>query len=233
MGSEEIKVNKTGIQISYMRFLSDSAIGYLTFILLFVYYKTGTPIFGFELNNFIGGGVSKETRLFLFLLILLLSTPFGFVFNISSLIFIGKIQYFIENIFFNMGFLMQDAKKRYDLNNAKKSFNINSENWFSKCGLAHEVLCIYYPDLIKDIEHLKGIIIFMRNVSLMMIILALGSFLNIANLTIFFTNLKLLIIYVFFFSVSIFLCGGISFLYDLVLISRALILTEKKEKILI
>jgi hypothetical protein len=89
MPAPEIEISKNGLKLSYQRYLADSAAGFLVIILvlLAISNKVQIPFFDHSLESL--ATLSKDTKIFIFLLLFLLATPIGLTINGLSWFFLG------------------------------------------------------------------------------------------------------------------------------------------------
>jgi len=231
--AEQFELNKSGIRISYLRFLSDSASGYIAILIfLFLYYYKICNIYVLDIcSNMFQISVShtdiilfsEEVEIFVLILLFLLATPLGLFINASGWVLLGKLQiesekFWIEKDFF----LIKSTKEKFLFNNSKKYFKINKNNFYYKSKFIEEKIRIYYPNLLRYLDHVEGVKNFIRTIILLLFFvfilhliilcyyfiylgLTLGIFLNI------FSHLIIIII---FSILLIIILSIITFYYD-------------------
>ncbi len=246
-GSQDIEFNKGGIKLSYLRFLSDSASGYLAIlILIFLYYYNicGVSIkesLNYNISFVQSGNIPNEIIFFVFFLLFLLGTPLGLVINATSWVLLGWLQVRSEEFWVNHTFLIGSTKKKYLFDNCVKFYDLDKSNWYCKSNLFEQVLLIYYPDVLKNQNHVEGVINLLRNI----IFLGLCSSILYCLIILFMCpqlmveilihNLKVLLILVILLILLILLLiflivtlSLVSFYYDLCVLFNGYLLHQRK-----
>ena len=169
--SSQINLKKTGITISYRRFLSDSAAGYVLLLLLFIcYYNRAnlgwiTP----AIANYQGFKASSEVKTLVAVLIFLLATPLGLIINALSWFFLDSIGVSITKWFFfgtKVKFI-DSICNGYLFEKTAKFFSVDKEN-FDEVSLAlRHTLNVYHPQLCARFDIIQGAQILLRNFSFM------------------------------------------------------------------
>jgi len=172
MDETKIELSDKGITFPYRRYLSDSASGFVL-ILLFSIFIEKTP----SIQNFLGTGFPSEVRVFILVLLFLLSTPIGVMINVISWMIFETPQKAIEQVFISKGFNL--FKKEYMFSESLSSLNITKENWFEKTRMIEAKLANKHSIFIDKIESLRGIAILVRNLSLIGTVTAI--YMSIAN----------------------------------------------------
>lgn len=172
--SNQIDLKKAGITLSYRRFLSDSASGYvLLLVLLICYYNRAnldwiTPI----IPDYQGFKASSEVKTLVAVLIFLLATPLGLIINALSWFFLDSIGVSTTKWFF----FKARAKKIKFINSVCKAylfekttdfFKVNEENFDSVSLALRHTLNVYHPQLCTKLDIIQGAHILLRNFSFM------------------------------------------------------------------
>ena len=234
MVSQDIEVSKEGIKIPYRLFLSDSAAGYIAIlIVIFSYYY---PIFGKTLQEIFphlnNSSISIEVKIFVLLLVFLLSTPLGLAINAFSFIILGSLQIWSETRWFNVKnsfflYIIDGTKKKLLFDDCKKFYQLEEKNWHEISVLIDEMLSIYQPDVVESSGQLLGIYIFFRNIIFLLIVIILINFFVLWN------DIRLLIMNVgILFLITIILTivmSVLAFYYHLLIIMKGYLLCRKNE----
>jgi hypothetical protein len=159
MDETKIELSDKGITFPYRRYLSDSASGFVL-ILLFSIFVEKSP----SIQAFLDVKFPSEVRVFILVLLFLLSTPIGVMINVISWMIFESPQKAIEKILINRGFGL--FKKEYMFSESMSGLDIKKENWFEKIRLTEAKLANKHSIFIDKIESLRGIAILVRNLSL-------------------------------------------------------------------
>jgi len=159
MDETKIELSKEGITFPYRRYLSDSASGFVLILLVSIFIEK-TP----NIQTFLDVKFPSEVRVFILVLLFLLSTPIGVMINVISWMIFESPQKAIEKIFISMGFGL--FKKEYMFSESMSRLDIKKENWFEKIRLTEAKLANKHSIFIDKIESLRGIAILVRNLSL-------------------------------------------------------------------
>ncbi len=174
---QQIKISKQGVQISYLRFLSDSAGGFLFLVALLIMIKSKiAPFDNFNFDNL--ELISKELKLFLMLLIFFLTTPIGLLINVISWFLFGLFDLNrVNKIAGNDYFIARGTKAVYCFDKLIVFFKIKNikEHFFETAIEIRNIISFYYPQLDTETDLAKGARRLIRNFSLvsLMIILIL------------------------------------------------------------
>ena len=174
------EATKSGIRISYLRFLSDSASGYIAILmLLFLYYCTICGIYIpdiysnlFHISFLHTDAIqfSKEVKMFVLILLFFLATPLGLFINASGWVLLGKLQIYSETFWFDCDcFLVNSTKDKFLFRECEQYFGFSKENFYAKSKCIEENLRIDYPDLLKYLDHVEGVKNFIRSIILLLL----------------------------------------------------------------
>lgn len=223
---ENIAISKDGIEVSYLRYLSDSAAGFIVILIATASYFY--PIFGFTLQEYfkIYIPVSSEMKIFIFLLLFLLSTPMGLIINATSWLLLGSLQIFIISFCVDEKYFTKSIKKVHKfyccgINNTSKYcritnmsefFSITKENFYCISSYFEHFLEIYYPNIINPIAYVKGLCRLLRNMAFLSIICIILSLIV--------AGFNIIIIYLFIIFIALILVSGATYFhyYTLVLL---------------
>jgi hypothetical protein len=178
---ENIEFSRNGIKVSYLRFLSDSAIGFIVVLIAIVSYYY--PIFGITLQNIpheflkidIPVTISSEVKIFVFILVFLLATPLGLIINALSWIFLGSIRIYLIGMFFDKRFfitnyLNDSTNKAFSFINVSEFFDIDKENFYCTSSYFEEIFDIYCPDISNSIDYVRGLARFSGSIAFLAIV---------------------------------------------------------------
>lgn len=121
MDETKIELSKEGITFPYRRYLSDSASGFVLILLASIFLEK-TP----NIQNFLGKDFPSEVRVFILVLLFLLSTPIGVIVNVISWMFFEPFQKPIEKIFIYRWF--GEFKREYTFSESMNDLGIKKEN---------------------------------------------------------------------------------------------------------
>lgn len=158
MDETKIELSDKGITFPYRRYLSDSASGFVLILLASIFAEKTSSV-----QAFLDVTFPSEVRVFILVLLFLLSTPIGAMINVISWMFFEPLQKPIEKIFIHKGF--GEFKKEYVFSESMNDLGIKKENWFEKIRRLEAKLANKHSIFIDKIESLRGIAILVRNLS--------------------------------------------------------------------
>lgn len=181
--SEALTFSKEGVKLSYGRFLSDSAGGYVMLLIaahLVAYNQIPVP-------DALKGGSSEAKSAEIVLagvFILLLGPPFGLALNSISWFLLGWIQVLFLNGWAKfrplnraMYFMAYHTGQEYNIKLLQQTFTfldpaerrktLQPHTVYSQLHLIKKLMQIHFPHLLGRVEYLTGIKIFTRNLSLL------------------------------------------------------------------
>jgi len=176
---------KSGVQISYQRFLGDSASGIVlfVFILLAIFYRT--PLFGYVVPLDIATAPEKPLLALAFLLALLLSPVGLFINSISYMVlgrwekravnlFLSSEKYGVENLLENHFF--HKWKNFYDVNEA--GLNGKPILWYGYFEVVNSLFALYSRPLLEVKSHILGVAQFARSIAFLVSLVFLNLVVN-------------------------------------------------------
>lgn len=208
---------KTGVQLSYQRFLGDSASGIvlLLFIMSSLYFKF--PLLGYvspvEIND-----VPEKFLLAVSVLMVLLVSPLGLLINSISYILLGRYEKSAVNFFLNrQKFGIKNALANaffhkwsnfYDI--SEKGYDEKPIGWYGYFEVINVMTGLYFKELSQSKAHLMGIAQFARSFALISLFVLLNLFFNFffsarpvsPSELLFFTLILLTLISVFLYTVG-------------------------------
>ncbi|HXH90119.1 MAG TPA: hypothetical protein VNN25_00955 [Thermoanaerobaculia bacterium] len=174
MSDSTFNVSKDSIQISYRRFLSESAAGFVLILLFAASYYY--PVFTrYSLRASFGGDphIGSETKVFVFVTLFLLATPLGYAVNAFSWLLFSQVQTALETFFCRPGThrifpILSNFEARH-VSPIMKELGIDDAtfatmNWFLRTSLEN-------PHLEKLIAEtsVRNLVIFLRNTALFLV----------------------------------------------------------------
>ncbi len=167
MPTNTMEISDKEIKISYRRYLSDSAPGFIIILALLVCFYLQLPFFGVNIRAVLPEIIQSEILVFVLFVLFLLATPFGLVVNALSWALLEWMQGLIEwHIFIRFPALFKEHKTMYFFDEFKKEYVINSHNdWRKAVVLLHLKLFLEHDTLADLIEPVRGLTIFLRNLS--------------------------------------------------------------------
>ena len=188
MSEETVSFTKEGVKLSYGRFLSDSAGGYVLLIIaahLIAYSNVPVP-------PALQGDASQAKSAAIVLagvFILLLGPPFGLALNSASWFSLGWIQVVFVNGWANylvlnrvMNIMAFHTGQEYNIELLQKTFTFIDpavrkktrprHSLYSQLHLIKKLMQSHYPHLMSRVEYLTGARIFTRNLSLLSLVMA-------------------------------------------------------------
>lgn len=236
---EDFEFSRTGIKVSYLRFLSDSAVGFIVVLIAIVSYYY--PIFGITLQNIpheflkidIPVPISNEVKIFVFILIFLLATPLGLLINALSWIFLGSFRIYLVDMFFDTSFFIinyftDSTKKAFSFINVSEFFDIKKGNFYCISSYFEEILGIYYPNIVNSIDYARGLARFSGSIAFLavvFIIVELFAYVNYGSSWILDLILFSVVIFILFMIIS----SIIYFYFYLAILFKISIICLKKE----
>jgi hypothetical protein len=189
--SETFAVTKDSIQLPYRRFLADSAAGLVVVLVLLLnyYFPILTPESFHDIihslpQNAGSTPTGTEAKVLACILIFLLATPIGFVVNAVSWLFLGHLVYALERLFYRWSmhdgpvFAFWDAAQTRCSPEVQRFFGVTEADFAVAGWLFKDVVDAYVPDRFVPQAHVKGLVIFLRNLTLLLLITAFVSLLN-------------------------------------------------------
>jgi hypothetical protein len=176
MPPSNVEVSKDGLKLPYRRFLADSAVGYILLLTLLIAYRMGTlnPLLGDALEP----GLQKEEKVFALVLLVLLTVPVGLALNALSWFALGPSQRRLQGFFYRHSRWLKTIRREYKVDAAEKYFGLSTEDpdaWYDRAQSLKQVLYSHHPEQTHELEHVRGIRTFLRNVSLLAFFFALAS----------------------------------------------------------
>jgi hypothetical protein len=157
MSTSSIEASFSGLKLSYVRFISDSAPGFVVLLLV---------VFGGQQRSPPWWAYHKEFKVLVATVAFLLATPVGLSLNAISYFVLGHIQSQINRIcFLSRGWPMRDTRRMFLVEESRAHFGFSAENWAERNDVYGELLETYRPDLALRIEPLRGLKRFLRSIS--------------------------------------------------------------------
>jgi hypothetical protein len=159
MTSSHIEATSSGLKLSYVRFISDSAPGFVVLLLI---------IFGEGQRSQPWWAYHKELKVLVATVSFLLATPVGLALNAISYFLLGHIQSQINRIcFLSRRWPVRDTRRSFMVEESRAHFDFNADDWAERNDVYGELLETYRPDLAFRIEPLRGLKRFSRSISVL------------------------------------------------------------------
>jgi hypothetical protein len=190
--SQDVEISKEGIKLSYLRFMSDSAPGYLVLLLLGLAYLRGRSLPFLE-SAVSASQLGTEAKIFFFVLLFLLATPMGLMLNGISWYLIGNLQILLLGFwlkFPRVGFLLRGTRKAMQFDDLQKFFNFpltfrNTEGkntLYEHANYYQGVLAIYFPNCHAQLEDTVGLRLLVRSLALIAFLVSIYCYINVGIL---------------------------------------------------
>jgi hypothetical protein len=160
MTNPSFEASSSGLKLSYLRFVSDSAPGFALLLLL-----------GFFWQDSLWWAQHREFKVLFAALSFFLATPVGLAINAVSYFLLGQIQTQINRIcFLSRGWPVRDTRRSLMLEETTAHFGFTANDWAERNDVYGELVESYRPDLSFRIEHLRGLKRFARSIALLSLI---------------------------------------------------------------
>ena len=180
--SSEATFSQKGIKISYIRFLSDSASGFIILVLYLSNYFQNRSLLWIDIPVLNIQDISNEIYLtFLFLLFFLLSTPIGLIVNAISHFILSRYTNALSSCFisdyFNL-WCIRNIRHSFSFEEWRNLFGLTRHNWH-QISASHEIfLESYFSNLLEKIKHAIGLKILCRNICLLFLFFFINEVYN-------------------------------------------------------
>lgn len=186
--SQTLEISKEGFKLSYLRFLSDSAPGYITLLLLGAAHSSGAPMpfLGHTWLHAIPSETSPQSQIFLFVLLFLLATPIGLILNAIGWFMLGPFQIWLIRFWFwlptEISYLVAGTRRSMHADDINLFFNLQAASHPSTQGIYEqaqfyeEVLSVYFPNYYDRLEHIRGLRRLIRSLSVLLFFVSLYCF---------------------------------------------------------
>jgi hypothetical protein len=177
MKHDSMEISDKGMKISYRRYLSDNAPGFIILLALIVSLYTKTLFFGMPVGRLVSEnilntaspqpGIPDGLLVFVLLILFLLAPPFGLILNTLSWMLLEGLQGFIEwwGIYKNPVLFFR-FKAEYLFSEIQQEYNIKSRNdWSRVCQILQVQMGKKEPLLTDRLEPIRGLAIFCRNLA--------------------------------------------------------------------
>lgn len=177
---ETIELSRQGgIKITYMRFLADSAPGFLFILIsIFLYYLYFQGL-GSPLEN-----INPHVKIGILILLLLLATPLGLAINAISWMALNRFEQGIAKRLIRVkcgyGFLTGPSRLEFGFSLWHKIFLPNKPGSQNDYCLLYEyskhyevLLSVYFPGSLSETSHISGLAQFTRSVAFIAAVLCL------------------------------------------------------------
>jgi hypothetical protein len=194
MSQDDFEISQEGVKLSYERFLSDSAGGYVIALIFLIGLLINVPIPNssnrwqdiLPLEN-----ITSPVAVLVGLLIVLLGTPVGLLLNAISWFILGWVQMNFLHLWrhpYNpLKFLVAGTARDYQMELTIEFFDINplagktkrpeKRGIYDCTTFLEEILTVYFPGVWATLSHVQGIKQFDRNLAFLFFFVSIYSFL--------------------------------------------------------
>ncbi len=189
MAETSFSVSKNGLTLPYLRFVSDSAVGFFVLLICILSYRLNPSLalylsnFGIDISRL--ANLSAQTKVFFFLLLFILATPLGLLLNGLSWFILGCPQSVVISklLLKNNGkwfqYFIGETKAVCHFDRALDFFDIqetayaNSKDADKKEKLYYfsyyleQMFNMYFPGFLSPYDHVKALSRFSRSISLL------------------------------------------------------------------
>lgn len=167
---QEMEISKSGIKTSILSFISDYSISF--FIVAFFLISYYFPVFDHPLKNLIACNFSIEIKVFILILLLLLTYPIGVIINGLSWFFLSWMEKWFEVFHFtNSCFLTAGTKRYLCFELLKKHYNLSEFNFYEITRETEAHLLANHEELLSVYDKSLGESILFRNITFCLLIL--------------------------------------------------------------
>lgn len=179
------ELTKDGLKLPYLRFLSDSAAGFVLILTLVVAYHD-TALRGMLKNSgafegMVSASYSNAMKIVILILVVALTIPLGLAINAISWFILGPFIYALQSFCYRKSeSIFKTIRTEYMMKECEKFFNVKPDApdiWYKKVQVIKRILFMRNPELMDAIEHVRGIRTFFRNLSFLTFVFALASLL--------------------------------------------------------
>ena len=192
--SQSVEITKDGMKLSYLRFLSDSAPGYLMIILCgaVILFRLPMPFFGTSWLHALPNQLSNEAQIFFLILLFLLATPIGLMLNALGWFLLGALPISMLRFWFWLprpaAFPLLGTKRSLCWKDTIKFFELEAAGkhafarFYEQANLYEALLGIYFPAVFDQLNHKRGLRRFCRSCAVLALMVSLYSILTINEL---------------------------------------------------
>ncbi len=168
---DTLELSKSGLKLSYLRFLADAAGGVLALSTLLLATLLEMPVPGTELDL---GELSSlrpdgPQQIFMLAFILLLVTPFGLFLNGLGWVVLGRIQLAAVVYLFRhpRTVFASGTSKLWSVDKIKQVFALDDESSYGKAIAVEQLIGLKYPSVYDSMRHVEGLKRFLRTIVLL------------------------------------------------------------------
>jgi hypothetical protein len=178
MTAQDVELSRSGIKISYLRFLSDSAAGQIVILIAIAAYYF--PLLGIPLQRFQTTAISTEIKVLIAVLLVILSSPLGLAMNATSWFLLSWLQVSLQRFWFSEPRILRSLpfkyiREEFQIDSTKAYFELSPENWYGRTQLIKQTFHVYRPAVINSLDHVRGIRTLFRNIAFLALVLFLWS----------------------------------------------------------
>src|ERR1044071_2886259 len=159
MASPIIEASSGGLKLSYLRFISDSAPGFVLLLLMTFAWGDGAIPSYLE---------TSESRVLAAAILFMLATPVGLAVNAVSYFLLGESQAAINRTcFLSRWWPIAETRRTLFVEKSTRHFRFTARDWAERTDVYEEIVESYRPDLVLRLEHLRGLKRFSRCIALL------------------------------------------------------------------
>lgn len=194
--AQSFELTKEGIKLSYLRFLSDSAAGFVVLLLLALAYSKGLPlpVLGDSWLDTNAAPKSTDVKVFLFVLSFLIATPLGLMLNGVSFFLLGPVSAGLVSVWERLpkqaSYLIVGTRRSYHADTIVRFFGLrpwlgmpeqSSERegrgrLFDEANYYEGFLSFYFPSYYEQLDHLRGLRLFVRSLAFLALVVSVYCF---------------------------------------------------------
>jgi hypothetical protein len=191
--SKDLELTQHGVRLSYLRFLSDSAPGFVLLLVFASVYSLRLPVpfFGTSWLSVYSTQVSNQVRIFILILLFLLATPVGLALNALGWFVLGPLPIWLLKLWQHLprvaSFPLISTRLSLHANQVIDFFDLkdtgNTANQlYSQANFYEALLVIYFPTYYELTEHKRGLRRFIRSLAVIALLVSIYCFLTLGQM---------------------------------------------------
>jgi hypothetical protein len=175
MSRENVSLSKDGVSATLITFLSGHAASIIVVAFLTVAFYF--PVFGVRLSDYKNFTLSTTNKIFIGLLMLALLHPFGILMDTIGWLLLGWLEKPLETFHFsNKTFFTKGARDYLGFEEIKIKYELRKSNFYSIAREKEYFIYARHPDLVTELDFPLGASIFLRNLTVFVLSLAIIYF---------------------------------------------------------
>lgn len=191
--SKDLELTQQGVRLSYLRFLSDSAPGFVLLLLLAAVYSLRLPLpfFGTSWLNWYPTQLSNQARIFILVLLFLLSTPVGLAVNALGSFVLGPVPIWLVRLWQSLprsaSFplistrLSLHADQLIEFYKLKDADGDVTKQIYKQANFYETLLAVYFPTYHELTEHKRGLRRFIRSLAVLALLASVYCFVTLGQ----------------------------------------------------